>query len=108
MSAAIVARVLKRTTLSPSGCLLWLGAVNSAGYPTMRLGREVVLVTRFLLAHTVRPFKRAELACHECDTPRCIRIHEQHVHHGTYSRNLKDAWARRRRSRPCTFIERGL
>ena len=99
-------RVCRRLRVDPeTGCWLWLGALNSAGYPVMKVAGQVVLVTRFMLAGGVRRFRRRELACHECDRPRCIRPHPEHVVHGSYSKNLRDAWSRRRRSRPSTFIE---
>ena len=101
MSPAIVTRILGRAERDPSGCRLWQGALNSAGYPVMKWRGRVVLVTRFLLAALVRSFRRRELACHRCDVKRCIE--PSHLEHGTYSSNLRDAWARRRRSRPSTF-----
>lgn len=96
-------RIQGRIQLSPAGCWLWQGALNSAGYPVMKLSGRTVLVTRWILATGVRRFRPRELACHSCDIKPCI--HPDHLDHGSYSRNLRDAWARRRRSRPSTFIE---
>lgn len=112
-------RYLNRITVNETtGCWEWVGSRNSAGYPTMHLagtargsrGREV-LVTRWILAITVRPFKKGELACHGCDNSLCVRpgfdglLRQQHLEHGDHSYNLREAWHRRRRSRPSTFLE---
>jgi hypothetical protein len=94
--------VLARGKRTESGCLEWQGALNSAGYPVMKVKGKAVLVTRWILSLR-RRFKRKELACHSCDNASCIE--PEHLEHGTYSKNLKDAWHRSRRYSPNTFLE---
>lgn len=105
VSAVVLDRIFGRVERTPKGCWLWTGSKNSDGYPTIKVDGRVVLVTRLLLAASVRRFKKGELACHGCDTPLCIRPHRKHVRHGTHSSNTREMWARKRRSRPCTFVE---
>lgn len=84
-------------------CWIWTGAVTGKTLrPKMKWRGSCVLVARWMLAMCVRPFQPGELACHKCDVPLCVN--PGHLEHGTHSKNLVDAWARRRRTRPCTFF----
>lgn len=79
-------------------CRLWLGALNSAGYPVVKIGGVCMLVTRVVLTLAAGPIPRSKLACHACDRSRCIE--PTHLEAGTHSKNLRDAWHRKRRCRP--------
>lgn len=87
------------------GCWLWLGGkAGMTDRPCVWLNRRCVYVARLVLRLRVdRPLKRGKLAGHTCDNVLCVN--PAHVEEVTYSKNLKDAWARGRRNRPSTFTE---
>jgi hypothetical protein len=72
-----------------TGCWLWLGNVDSGGYPQrtiytrgagtyrcVRIAREVI---------GARPY---EVACHRCDVPLCVN--PDHLYRGTWKSNMED------------------
>ena len=83
-------------------CLLWQGARNTTGYPVMKLNGVCVVVTRLVLARTVRRFRKKEEALHACDVRHCIE--PAHLSHGTKAQNMREMWARGRRYRTTTFL----
>lgn len=71
-------------------CKLWRGARNSDGYPVMRVGAVLVLVTRAALSAALgRPLKPGMCACHTCDHPGCVE--PSHLWEGTRRENAQDA-----------------
>lgn len=84
-------------------CWIWHGSLTGSGRPKMKWKGRCVHVTRWMLALTVRAFRKGELALHKCDVKLCVN--PGHLEHGTHSKNLKDAWLRKRRFRPNTFLE---
>lgn len=82
-------------------CMIWQGAVNSAGYGVVRFNGRAVLAHRLSLYLSTGPIPKRRMACHHCDTPLCCE--PTHLYVGTQSQNLRDAWARTRKRRPSTL-----
>jgi hypothetical protein len=100
----IMPRILARCRPAPGGCLEWTGACTGSGRPALKHHGRTVYVARLVLRAALgRPLKPQMLACHTCDNPRCVE--PSHLHEGDHARNLRDAWARKRRTRPRTFTE---
>jgi HNH endonuclease len=84
-------------TQTPSGCLLWDGAVNSKGYPTKGTGdgRTTMLVHRAEYERANGPLPAGFHLHHLCETPRCINpSHLIALTQGDHNR--LHAWQRRR------------
>lgn len=78
-------------------CLIWTGAVAGAGRPCLRVNGKTYYVARLMLAAKLgRPLEAGKLAEHgPCDNPLCIE--PEHLTEGTFTSNLRAAWARKRR-----------
>ncbi|PQA71673.1 HNH endonuclease [Brucella oryzae] len=89
-------RLFDRTIPEPnSGCMIWLGAVNKDGYPSVGINSKTLLATRLVLSQKLgRPLMKSECACHKCDVPSCIN--PDHLWAGTHRENIDD---RTRKSR---------
>jgi hypothetical protein len=78
-----------------SGCLLWSGPKNDAGYGTCRYG----LAHRAAYRVWVGPIPEGLYVLHHCDVPACIE--PSHLYVGTQADNMRDMAERgRRRNRP--------
>lgn len=95
---SLAERFEERTCPEPnSGCLLWIGRVNHAGYG----GIDVTVdgEDRPILAHRVAFFLRhgrwpSRLVLHKCDTPACVNA--DHLFEGTSKDNAADKVAKGR------------
>lgn len=77
-----------------SGCRIWLGAIDTDGYPcAIMLGRKVTL-HRFVCEQTHGPIPPGYYAIHSCDVPSCIA--SEHIRPGTMQENVRDAIKRGR------------
>ena len=65
------------------GCWLWLGQ-TSKGYARIRSGTA----GRFILDLLLGEMPKDRMACHHCDTPRCIN--PNHLYAGTAKDNARD------------------
>ncbi len=91
----LTARILARVQVDPgSGCWLWGGAKNAAGYGTIRVGRSVQYTHRLMLEAAGGALTPGLFACHTCDTPACCN--PAHLYPGTAKQNSQDALARLR------------
>jgi hypothetical protein len=86
-----------------SGCVLWTGALNAAGYGT--IGRGAVHEGK-ILAHRLAwelingPIPDGLEICHDCpggDNPRCVN--PDHMFLGTHLDNVADCFAKGRQAR---------
>ena len=74
-----------------SGCHVWMGSLDSDGYPRMTLGRDNqdLRVSRLVLSNKVgRRLTTLEFACHKCDNPICVN--EDHLFIGDQLANMAD------------------
>lgn len=82
-----------------SGCWLWTGGANAAGYGSMRVSgvrRQASWVSWFL-AHDEAPADGLYV-CHRCDNPRCVR--PDHLFLGSPIDNMVDMESKGRSRRP--------
>lgn len=97
VSPDMLDRIRERVAFAPNGCWIWQGAVNSKGYPCVRIGGRAgrtVLVHRLVLELVEGPIPAGMLACHHCDTPACVA--PAHLYIGTPKDNSRDAKERGR------------
>jgi hypothetical protein len=70
------------------GCWLWIGQVNAAGRPVMKIGDRNQYASRISLAIHTGKFPGDMLALHRCDNPLCVR--PEHLYWGTRKQNGED------------------
>lgn len=81
-----------------TGCLLWEGTRNAAGYGVV--SRKVAssvgerMAHRAALALKLGSIPVGLFVCHRCDTPSCIN--PDHLYAGTIADNVRDCVVRRR------------
>lgn len=88
--------VFARTRVNAKGCFVWSGAVNSNGYPQIRLEGRTTYVHRLVCERVHGPLGR-QYVLHSCDDPACIN--PNHLRPGTQAENMADARARGRVAR---------
>jgi len=72
-------------------CWLWTGATTNGGYGVINRGeRGLGLVRAHRLSYEmhVGPIPEGQMACHRCDTPRCVN--PAHLFLGSQSENMSD------------------
>jgi len=80
-----------------SGCLLWLGGLNSHGYGHFRIGGILKRAHRASYELHKGPIPAGLFVCHSCDNKACINTN--HLYVGTRQQNVDDA-VRRKRLKP--------
>lgn len=95
--------LLKRTELTPNGCMEWQGRrLTGHGYGQVGAGNRLY-VHRLVCELTHGPAPEGKpYATHSCDNPPCVN--PAHLVWGSPSENLREAYARGRR--PRSFVER--
>ena len=99
----LAARLMRNRSISPAGCWVWTGAVNSYGYGIIKIGGRAGRVERcHRIAYSVfiGPIARGACALHRCDNPPCFS--PDHLFSGTKADNTRDmiAKGRFRKGRP--------
>lgn len=90
--------------IADGDCLIWQAATNSAGYGVVWWDRRLVLAHRWAYWLFKGAIPAEKIICHTCDVPTCVN--PAHLIAGDHSRNLREAWYRKRRKyRPCTLTE---
>jgi hypothetical protein len=86
----------ERVVEDSSGCWLWTGPKNKAGYGQMRLrNRKPIFVHRVAWElSNAREVPVGMLVCHHCDVRSCVR--PDHLFLGTYRDNNRDMTAKGR------------
>ena len=71
-----------------SGCVLWCGAVDGAGYGLVKVDGKCKRSHRaaYELAHG--PIPEEMHVCHKCDVPSCINV--DHLFLGSHTDNMRD------------------
>jgi hypothetical protein len=71
-----------------TGCHLWMGRVNHAGYGTTRRGGKCVRVHRATWEMVRGLIPEGMHVLHRCDTPSCANV--EHLFLGTHAENMAD------------------
>lgn len=77
-----------------SGCWLWLGEINQAGYGRIPNGKKRIAAHRLSLQISTGVDRPELEACHRCDVPGCVN--PDHLFWGTAQENALDAVAKGR------------
>lgn len=72
-----------------TGCWIWLGYRDAAGYGKIRAGGRVAVASRVSLSIAGRPLPDDKMARHSCDFPPCVN--PSHLLEGTNTENMADA-----------------
>lgn len=93
----VLERLLAKVRYCETGCWLWTGTVNGAGYGTIGLGSKEQgkgFVHRVSYEHHVEPIPAGMVICHRCDVKLCVN--PAHLFVGTQADNMHDAQAKGR------------
>lgn len=71
-----------------SGCLLWVGTIDSHGYGQLRVNKKTRFASHIALELAGRPVPKGKCALHHCDNPGCVN--ESHLFVGTQIANIND------------------
>lgn len=91
--------------INENGCILWTGAVSSAGYGVFCFGRKIdgsISAHRFAYTLANGTIPKGLMVCHTCDVRSCCN--PDHLFTGTGSDNMVDA----RRKGKCIGTSNGM
>lgn len=88
-------RLLSRVICGGSDCWNWCGARNAFGYGRMTYKGRLQVAHRLSWIAFNGPIPEGLSVLHRCDNASCIN--PDHLWLGTYSDNLRDAWAKGRK-----------
>lgn len=94
--AAFWARV---APANDTGCRLWTGALQAAGYGAIRLGGKTVSTHRLAYSLICGPIPASMFVCHRCDVRACCN--PTHLFLGSAADNNADALAKGRKVQMC-------
>ena len=101
-STPAIERVLDKVEIvTESGCWIFMGALNDAGYGIVGLGGRgdgVDRAHRVTYRHFNGDIPEGLFVCHRCDVPSCCNPH--HLFPGTPQANHDDMRAKKRHSNP--------
>jgi hypothetical protein len=100
LDGSVVERLLRNVELVPeSGCWIFMGSLNRAGYGRVGIGSSnVYLAHRLTYAYFVEPLNDDVNVLHRCDIPCCCNPH--HLFSGSQSENIDDMLKKGRGSKP--------
>ena len=90
----MIDRLMERIVFGVTECWHWTGATNDFGYGRMTSGGRLQVAHRLSWQAFKGQIPDGQYVLHKCDNPSCIN--PDHLWLGTYSDNLRDAWAKGR------------
>lgn len=106
----LVERIFDKVYMDPnSGCWIFYGAWNSAGYGMIQredAQRRKVLVHRKVWELAHGPIPAGLEACHKCDTPSCCN--PDHIFLASHRENIRDAADKGKFPRGSLGLPRGV
>ena len=87
-----------KNTERTSGCWLWMGKRDKAGYGYVRPNYKLTGAHRFSWELTHGPIPSGLFVCHRCDNPPCVN--PEHLFTGTARDNTSDAIRKGRLAKP--------
>lgn len=91
----VMERIERDTFYEPnSGCWLFAGPIDEAGYGRIRVGNRKVRVHNFIFQRGNGPLLPGKLVMHSCDMPCCWN--PDHLSDGTHKDNRQDAMKKER------------
>lgn len=90
----MIERLLQRVVFGATECWHWAGPRNAFGYGRMTSGGRLQVAHRLCWEVFNGPVPDGLSVLHKCDNPSCIN--PDHLWLGTYSDNIRDAWAKGR------------
>lgn len=87
-------RLLNRVICGRTDCWHWCGPTNAFGYGRITYQGKLSVAHRLSWVAFNGPIPDGLSVLHRCDNPSCIN--PEHLFLGTYSDNLRDAWAKGR------------
>ena len=94
----VAARIAANTQRIDTGCLIWTGYVNPAGYGQIHVrGIGTMLIHRAVWEIHHGPIPPSMDICHSCDNPPCVE--DSHLSAAPHAQNMAEM-AARGRSRP--------
>lgn len=79
-----------------SGCLIYLGYLNSSGYGVYEIQNRPYRVHRLFLSRIIGEVPDHLEVCHKCDVPCCVN--PEHLFIGSHADNMRDMQNKGRRS----------
>jgi hypothetical protein len=86
-----------------SGCRIWHGAINDAGYGTLTLNGRTQRAHRLAWSVEHGPIPDRTDVCHRCDERRCIN--PDHLFLDSHAANMADRWRKDRARRKLAFAD---
>lgn len=74
--------------ITESGCWVWTGAMDSAGYGRMAFNNRIDGAHRVAYQLFIGPIEKGLFICHHCDVKLCVR--PDHLFAGTQKHNIQD------------------
>ncbi len=93
LPAPLSERLWRKVQVGP-GCWLWLGAINSDGYPVLWDGKRLTYAHRIAYEMVVGPIPDGFDVDHTCYTRSCVN--PAHLDAVTHKVNVRRAFARKR------------
>ena len=94
--AEILLRLIRNTSITPTGCWEWLGSKSVAGYGRIKFDGRYWATHRLMAHLKIDDVDENSIVCHRCDNPSCLN--PEHLFIGTQKDNVNDRDAKGRRN----------
>ena len=88
-------RFIEKTIPVPfSGCWIWMGALSSKGYGSIRISKKTYIASRVSFVIYKGTIPNGLCILHSCDIPSCVN--PDHLRLGTHFENIQDMISKKR------------